>query len=121
MDETIPACVPRTQRSAPFFTAWCAAEPGPYRTPVLGKVPALRSGMKNAAPRPGHRRRVGKAGGRATRDRRRAHHSLTASEPRWWARRFAPLPTLRLFHPRQRHHQLAKAVAADFEISVLIE
>jgi hypothetical protein len=21
--------VPRTQRSAPFFTAWCAAEPGP--------------------------------------------------------------------------------------------
>src|SRR3954468_20567083 len=22
----------RTQRSAPFFTAWCAAEPGPYRT-----------------------------------------------------------------------------------------
>src|SRR3982751_2411548 len=26
-------CVPRTQRSAPFFTAWCAAEPGPQRTP----------------------------------------------------------------------------------------
>jgi hypothetical protein len=21
--------VPRTQRSVPFFTAWCAAEPGP--------------------------------------------------------------------------------------------
>jgi hypothetical protein len=32
----------------------CAAEPGPYRTPVFGTVPALRSGMKNAAPRPGH-------------------------------------------------------------------
>jgi hypothetical protein len=46
--------VPRTQRSAPFFTAWCAAEPGPLRTPVLGTVPVLRSGMKNAASRPGH-------------------------------------------------------------------
>jgi hypothetical protein len=23
--------VPRTQRSGPFFTAWCAAEPGPYK------------------------------------------------------------------------------------------
>jgi hypothetical protein len=22
-------CVPRTQRSAPLFAAWCAAEPGP--------------------------------------------------------------------------------------------
>ena len=37
-----------------LFAAWCAAEPGPSRTPVLGTVPALRSGMKNAAPRPGH-------------------------------------------------------------------
>jgi hypothetical protein len=36
------------------FAAWCAAEPGPFQTPVLGTVPALRSGMKNAAPRPGH-------------------------------------------------------------------
>src|SRR3954469_15011289 len=32
----------------------CAAEPGPSRTLALGTVPALRSGMKNAAPRPGH-------------------------------------------------------------------
>src|SRR4051794_12687772 len=32
----------------------CAAEPGPPRTPASGTVPALRSGMKNAAPRPGH-------------------------------------------------------------------
>src|ERR1700709_601523 len=32
----------------------CAAEPGPYQAPVFGAVPALRSGMKNAAPRPGH-------------------------------------------------------------------
>jgi hypothetical protein len=37
---------------APFFTAWCAAEPGPYQAPVFGTVPVLRSGMKNAAPRP---------------------------------------------------------------------
>src|ERR1700712_5094839 len=42
-------------------------------------------------------------------------------EARWWARRFAPLPTLRLFHPRQRHHQIAETVAADFEIAVLVE
>ena len=47
--------MPRTQRSAPFFTAWCAAEPGPLRTPVLDTVPALRSSVKNAAARPGHR------------------------------------------------------------------
>src|SRR5258707_10934788 len=46
--------VPRTQRSAPSFTAWCAAEPGPYQAPAFVTVPALRSGMKNAAPRPGH-------------------------------------------------------------------
>ncbi len=32
----------------------CAAEPGPYRAPVFGTVPVLRSGMKNAASRPGH-------------------------------------------------------------------
>src|SRR4051812_8387689 len=32
----------------------CAAEPGPSRTPAFGTVPALRSGMKNAAARPGH-------------------------------------------------------------------
>src|SRR4051794_3001551 len=32
----------------------CAAEPGSLRTPYLCAVPALRSGMKNAAPRPGH-------------------------------------------------------------------
>src|ERR1700709_419272 len=31
-----------------------AAEPGPYQAPAFGTVPALRSGMKNAAPRPGH-------------------------------------------------------------------
>src|SRR5260221_3864445 len=40
-------------RSWPF-AAWCAAKPGPYQTPALGTVPALRSGMKDAAPRPGH-------------------------------------------------------------------
>jgi hypothetical protein len=46
--------VPRTQRSAQLFAERCAAEPGPSRTPVLGTVPVLRSGMKNAASRPGH-------------------------------------------------------------------
>ena len=38
-----------------LFAKRCAAEPGPSRTPAFGTVPALRSGMKNAAPRPGHR------------------------------------------------------------------
>ena len=37
-----------------LFAAWCAAEPGPYQAPVSGTVPVLRSGMKNAASRPGH-------------------------------------------------------------------
>jgi hypothetical protein len=46
--------VPRTPRSAPLLAAWCAAEPGPYQAPAFVTVPALRSGMKNAAPRPGH-------------------------------------------------------------------
>jgi hypothetical protein len=79
--------MPRTQRIAPFLTAWCATEPGRngrdslvmrgldprtyplqknlakkmdgrvkpgHDGPVFGTVPALRSGMKNAAPRPGH-------------------------------------------------------------------
>src|ERR1700754_4903304 len=32
----------------------CAAEPGPYRTPSFDTVPAQRSGMENAATRPGH-------------------------------------------------------------------
>jgi hypothetical protein len=50
--------VPRTQRSAPLFAAWCAAEPGPLQSAAFGTVPALRSGMKNAAPRPGHGSRV---------------------------------------------------------------
>jgi hypothetical protein len=45
--------VPRTQRSAPFFTAWCAAKPGPILFLVAAWVPALRCGMKNAAARPG--------------------------------------------------------------------
>jgi hypothetical protein len=27
--------VPRTQRSAPLFAAWCAAEPGPYQARCL--------------------------------------------------------------------------------------
>src|SRR5436309_3183347 len=49
--------VPRTQRSAPFFTAWCAAEPGSSLL-ILTGVPALRSGMKNAAARPGHEGRL---------------------------------------------------------------
>jgi hypothetical protein len=53
--------VPRTQRNAisaftrVFDALWrCAAEPGPYQAPVFGTIPALRSGMKNAAPRPGN-------------------------------------------------------------------
>src|SRR5882724_11151848 len=41
-------------RRAMALAERCAAEPGPLRTPVLGTVPALRSGMKDAAPRPGH-------------------------------------------------------------------
>src|SRR5882672_10147400 len=36
----------------------CAAEPGPLRGSVFVTVPALRSGMKNAAPRPGHDTRL---------------------------------------------------------------
>ena len=40
--------VPRTQRSAPFFTAWCAAEPGPYKAQCL-----LRSRFCEAALRKG--------------------------------------------------------------------
>jgi hypothetical protein len=47
--------MPRTQRSPPRFAAWCAAEPGPYQAPVFGTVPVLRSSVKNAASRPGHR------------------------------------------------------------------
>src|ERR1700716_3165971 len=31
-----------------------AETPGPSRTPAFGAVPALRSGIKDAAPRPGH-------------------------------------------------------------------
>src|SRR4051794_19363690 len=61
------AYVPRTQRSAPLFAIsaftrvfaalWrCAAEPGSYRAPVFVTVPALRSGMKNAASRQGNGR-----------------------------------------------------------------
>jgi hypothetical protein len=57
--------VPRTQRSAQpfaisafmrvFDALWrCAAEPGFRYDGVRTGVPALRSGMKNAAPRPGH-------------------------------------------------------------------
>uniref|UniRef100_Q07I82 Uncharacterized protein n=1 Tax=Rhodopseudomonas palustris (strain BisA53) TaxID=316055 RepID=Q07I82_RHOP5 len=37
------------------LAAWCAADPGPLRNAASAKVPVLRSGMKNAAPRPGHR------------------------------------------------------------------
>jgi hypothetical protein len=46
--------VPRTQRTTPLFAAWCAAEPGPLRSTAFVTIPVLRSGMKNAAPRPGH-------------------------------------------------------------------
>jgi hypothetical protein len=49
---------PDAAQRAASSAAWCAAAPGPLRTPALGKVPALRSGMKNAAPRPGHVGRV---------------------------------------------------------------
>src|SRR4051794_24906626 len=48
-----PSRVPGAARRAALAER-CAAEPGPQQTPVLGTVPALRSGMKNAAPRPGH-------------------------------------------------------------------
>src|SRR3954468_17265832 len=41
-------------RRAMALAKRCAAEPGPLRTPAFGTVPALRSGMKKAAPRPGH-------------------------------------------------------------------
>ena len=42
--------VSRTQCSAKR----CSAEPGPSQRPESDTVPALRSGMKNAAARPGH-------------------------------------------------------------------
>src|SRR6185295_6419255 len=41
----VPDAVQRSSR--------CSAEPGPYQTPVSVAVPVLRSGMKNAASRPG--------------------------------------------------------------------
>src|SRR5207237_5297369 len=44
----------RARCSAELFAKRCFAEPGPHRTPAPVTVPALRSGMKNAAPRPGH-------------------------------------------------------------------
>src|SRR3984893_9552600 len=47
-------CVPRMLRSAPHFAAWCAADPGPIVHSASPWVPALRSSVKNAAPRPGH-------------------------------------------------------------------
>jgi hypothetical protein len=34
--------VPRTQRRAPLFAAWCAAKPGPQQSAVFVTVPALR-------------------------------------------------------------------------------
>src|ERR1700736_3229239 len=46
--------VPRMLRSAPHFAAWCAADPGPIVHSASPWVPALRSSVKNAAPRPGH-------------------------------------------------------------------
>jgi hypothetical protein len=46
--------VPRTQRSAQLFAERCAAEPGPRLRDSKTGVPVLRSGMKNAASRPGH-------------------------------------------------------------------
>jgi hypothetical protein len=51
-------CVPRMLRSAPLFSAWCAADPGSILHSALPWVPALRSSVKNAAPRPGHERTV---------------------------------------------------------------
>jgi ribulose-5-phosphate 4-epimerase/fuculose-1-phosphate aldolase len=39
-------------RSAPHFAAWCAADPGPIVHSASPWVPALRSSVKNAAPRP---------------------------------------------------------------------
>ena len=57
-------CVPRMLRSAIsaftrvfdalFLAAWCAADPGPILPSASPSVPALRSSVKNAAPRPGH-------------------------------------------------------------------
>src|SRR4051794_6883718 len=52
LDEECSRAPDAAQRVA--LAKWCAAEPGPYQAPVFGTVPALRSGMKNAAPRPGH-------------------------------------------------------------------
>src|SRR4051812_40862825 len=49
--------VPRTQRSAPSFTAWCAAEPGRRGHAKKEWVPDLRSSVKNAASRVGTRLR----------------------------------------------------------------
>jgi hypothetical protein len=46
--------VPRTRRSAQR----CAAEPGSIVPLALRWVPALRSSVKNAAPRPGHERNL---------------------------------------------------------------
>ncbi len=40
------------QRAA--LAAWCAADPGPILHSASPWVPALRSSVKNAAPRPGH-------------------------------------------------------------------
>ena len=49
--------LPRTQRSGPFFTAWCAAEPGPYKArirydPGFAKQRFARA--TRAASRPGN-------------------------------------------------------------------
>jgi hypothetical protein len=40
------------------FAAWCAADPGSIVPLALLWVPALRSSVKNAAPRPGHERNL---------------------------------------------------------------
>ena len=46
--------VPRTQRSAHASMRMLSQSRGPSSNASVDRVPALRSGMKNAAPRPGH-------------------------------------------------------------------
>jgi hypothetical protein len=54
--QNFPLYVPRMLRSAPPFAAWCAADPGPsLLAKTVTGVPVLRSSVKNAASRPGHK------------------------------------------------------------------
>src|SRR3954453_16021688 len=72
-ERQVALVVPFPGRSAArsFLAERCAAEPGPYHTPVRGTVPALRSSVKNAAARPGHAIASG--------TRLHLHHALAAA------------------------------------------